>query len=57
MKYIVGHCTLLKSVNISSFNTSSVGDFMAMLEGCKELNLIRFINSFVFLSIFASMRN
>ena len=62
MAYMFASCTSLKSVDVSSFDTSSVGDFMAMFQGCtelKSLDLSNFnvTNGFIFQSMFDEMKN
>ena len=60
MAYMFCKCTSLKSLDISSFDTSRVGDFMQMFASCSELtslDLTNFntINAFSFQSTFDSM--
>ena len=60
MHYMFGQCTSLKSVNVSSLDTRSVGDFMSMFDTCTELTSLDLSNfntenAFSFQSIFDSM--
>ena len=45
MNYMFSHCSLLKELNISNFNTNNVTYMNSMFSGCsslKELNLSNF---------------
>ena len=59
MKYMFGKGTSLKNVDVSSFNTSLVGHFISLFEGCSEitsLDLSNFEinNAFILQSMFDS---
>ena len=40
MSYMFSHCSSLKSINLSSFNTTNVNNMYRMFEFCSSLELI-----------------